>query len=223
MTQETPSAATYPATRRSTPTRHRERASFDRPAVHAVIDEALVCHVGFVRDGAPVVLPTVHARIGDTLYIHGSSGGRFALLEGKPIGVTITLIDGLVLARSWMHHSAQYRSVVVHGTARAVTDKAEALTAMAGLIDHVAPGRSAQSRPPSSKELAATAIVAVELAEVSLKARGAQVADDEEDLALPYWAGSVPLRLTAGPAVATDDLAPGIPTPANLTDYHRTP
>jgi uncharacterized protein len=221
MTQEAHPDAAYPATDRSTPTRYRDRASYDRAAVHAVLDEALVCHVGFVRDGAPVVLPTMLARVEDTLYIHGSSGGRFALLDGEPVGVTVTLIDGLVFGRAWLHHSAAYRSVVVHGTARLVTDEAEALTAMAGLIEHVAPGRSADSRPPSRKELAATSIVAIELAEVSLKARGPHVADDPEDLELSYWAGSVPVRLTAGGPVPTGDLTPGIPVPSYVTGYQR--
>src|SRR5260221_3769839 len=164
--------AGYLQTDRTTPTRYASRADYDCAAVHAVIDEALVCHVGFIRDGAPVVLPTVHARSGDTLYVHGSSGGRFSLLDGEPVGVTITLIDGLVLARSWLHHSAPYRSVVIHGTARVVAGEAECRAGIAGLIDHVAPGRSADTRPANRKELARTAIVAVELAEVSLKPRG---------------------------------------------------
>jgi uncharacterized protein len=224
MTQiETPghSQSDYAQTERTTPSRHKERATYDRAAVHAVIDEALVCHVGFIRDGAPVVLPTVHARIGDTLYIHGSTGSRFALLDGEPLGVTITLIDGVVLARSWMHHSAPYRSVVIHGTARVVADEQERWNAMAGLIDHVVPGRSTDSRPPNRRELAATAIVAIELTEVSLKARGPIVADDAEDLDAPYWAGVIPLRLTPGEPVAAPDLAPGIEPPAYLAGYSR--
>jgi uncharacterized protein len=209
----------YPATARTTPRRYRERASYDRAAVHAVLDETLVCHVGFVRDGAPVVLPTMLARSGETVYIHGSSGGRFALLDGEPVSVTATLIDGIVFGRSWLHHSAAYRSVVVHGVARVVTDEAEALTAMAAVIEHVAPGRSAESRPPSRKDIAATVIVAVELAEVSLKARGSHVADEPEDLDLDHWAGSVPVRLTAGQAVASPDLRPGIPVPRSVTGF----
>lgn len=203
----------YAATDRTTPKRYRERASYDPAAVHAVLDEALVCHVGFVRDGAPVVLPTMLARIDATIYIHGSSGGRFALLDGEPVGVTVTLMDGLVFARSWMHHSAAYRSVVVHGVARVVTDETEALAAMTALIERAAPGRSTGSRPPSRKELAATAIVAVELAEVSLKARGNHVADDAEDLDLPYWAGYVPLHQSVGAPVDAADLRTGIAVP----------
>jgi nitroimidazol reductase NimA-like FMN-containing flavoprotein (pyridoxamine 5'-phosphate oxidase superfamily) len=214
-------AAEYIQTDRSTPTRYASRASYDRAAVHAVIDEALVCHVGFIRDGAPVVLPTVHARTEDTLYIHGSSGSRFSLLDGEPVGVTITLIDGLVLARSWLHHSAPYRSVVIHGTARVVRDKSEQLSAMAALIDHVAPGRSADTRPPTPKELAKTAIVAIELSEVSLKARGTQLGEEPGDEELPYWAGVIPLKLTAGAPVPDAELKPGIAMPDYLIDYSR--
>jgi len=214
-------AAEYIQTDRSTPTRYASRASYDRDAVHAVIDEALVCHVGFIRDGAPVVLPTVHARDGDTLYIHGSSGGRFSLLDGEPLGVTITLIDGLVLARSWLHHSAPYRSVVIHGAARVVRDVSERRAAMGALIDHVAPGRSADTRPPTAKELAMTAIVAIELSEVSLKSRGAQIAEEPGDEELPYWAGVIPLKLTAGAPVPDEQLKPGVGMPDYLIDYSR--
>ncbi|HEV2635130.1 MAG TPA: pyridoxamine 5'-phosphate oxidase family protein [Actinocrinis sp.] len=211
----------YAQTGRSTPSRYRERATYDRAAVHAVLDEALVAHVGFIRDGAPVVLPTLHARIGDTIYIHGSTGGRFALLDGEPVSVTVTLLDALVLARSWFHHSAGYRSVVVHGAARVVTDDRERWDAMAGLVDHVVPGRSADSRPPLRKELSATTIVAVDLAEVSLKSRGGHVADDEADLGLPHWAGTIPLRLVPGSPVPTEDLAEGIALPGYVARYAR--
>ena len=157
----------------------------------------------------------------DTIYIHGSTGSRFALLDGEPVSITVTLIDALVLARSWFHHSAAYRSVVVHGTARVVTDEQERWDAMSGLVDHIVPGRAADSRPPTRKELAATAIVAVELAEVSLKARGAHVADEPEDLAAGYWAGAVPIRLAAGSPEPTEDLTAGIEPPDYLADYSR--
>lgn len=215
------SSAVYQANERTTPTRHRDRASYDRAAVHAVLDEALVCHVGFVRDGAPVVLPTLHARVGETLYVHGSSGGRFAMLDGEPLSITVTLIDGVVLARSWMHHSAAYRSVVVHGRARVVQDADERWNAMATLIDHVAAGRSGETRPPTKKELAQTAIVALDLVEVSLKVRDGAVTDEEDDLTLPTWAGFVPLRLAAAEAVAAPDLSAGIAAPVYTEDYRR--
>lgn len=215
------SRAEFIQTERNTPTRYPSRASYDRAAVHAVIDEALVCHVGFIRDGAPVVLPTVHARNGETLYIHGSSGGRFSLLDGEPVGVTITLIDGLVFARSWLHHSAPYRSVVIHATARVVRSDEEKLAAMAALIDHVAQGRSKDTRPATRKELAKTAIVAIDLSEVSLKARGSHIGEEPEDLDLPYWAGHIPLRLTAGDPVPDDNLAEGVQMPDYLIGYAR--
>jgi hypothetical protein len=211
----------YIQTALTTPTRHAERATYDRAAVHAVIDEALVCHVGFIRDGAPVVLPTVHARSGDTLFIHGSSGGRFALLDGEPVGVTITLIDGLVLARSWLHHSAPNRSVVIHGTARAVTQEEEKVAAMAALIDHVAYGRSADTRPPTRKELARTAILAIDLVEVSLKVRGDELSEEPGDEELPYWAWVIPLRLTAGAPIPDANLAEDVALPDYLIEYSR--
>ena len=216
-----PATGSYTQTPRSTATRYQERVSYDRAAVHAVLDEALVCHVAFVVDDAPVVLPTVHARVGDRLYIHGSSGGRWAKLDGARVGVTVTLLDGVVLGRSWMHHSAAFRCVVVHGEAKIVTDADERLEAMRALIDHVAPGRSLESRPPTRRELAATTIVAIDLVEVSLKARGGHVADDAPDLELPYWAGLVPLRSVAGEPVASGDLREGIETPVYALDYSR--
>ena len=211
----------YEQTPRTTATRYQSRMSYDRAAVHAVLDEALVCHLAFVLDGAPVVLPTVHARRGDRLYVHGSSGGRFASLDGQRVGVTVTLMDALVLARSWMHHSMAFRSVVVHGTARVVADHDERLAAMRALIEHVAHGRTADSREPTRKELAATTILAVDLNEVSLKMRGADVVDDEADLALPYWAGAIPMKLTAGEAKPAPDLPAGIEAPEYTRSYAR--
>jgi nitroimidazol reductase NimA-like FMN-containing flavoprotein (pyridoxamine 5'-phosphate oxidase superfamily) len=211
----------YQQTPRTTATRYQSRVGYDRGAVHAVLDEALVCHLAFLHDGAPVALPTVHARIGERLYVHGSTGGRFASLDGRPVGVTVTLFDALVLARSWMHHSMAFRSVVIHGTARVVADPAERLEAMRALIDHIAPGRTAESREPTRKELAQTAILALDLEQVSLKARDDQVADDEADLALPYWAGSIPLTLTAGSAKPSPDLLEGITPPEYAQHYTR--
>ena len=212
----------YDQTPRTTATRYQSRVGYDRAAVHAVLDEALVCHLAFVLDGAPVALPTVHARSGDRLYVHGSTGGRFARLDGEQVSVTVTLFDALVLARSWMHHSMAFRSVVVHGTARVVADPAERLEAMRTLIDHIAPGRTAESREPTRKELAQTAILALDLEQVSLKARGDQVADDEADLELPYWAGAIPLAITAGVAKPSPDLLEGIAPPEYAQHYTRS-
>ncbi|NUP49896.1 MAG: pyridoxamine 5'-phosphate oxidase family protein [Catenulispora sp.] len=215
------STGAYDQTPRSTATRYQSRVSYDRAAVHAVLDEALVCHLAFILDGAPVVLPTVHARHGDRLYVHGSTGSRIASLDGQRIGVTVTLLDGLVLGRSWMHHSMAFRSVVVHGVARVVADADERLEAMRALIEHIAPGRSTESREPTRKELAATAILGVDLEEVSLKARGEHVSDDEFDLALPYWAGAIPLTLTAGEAKADPVLSADVEMPEYARRYAR--
>lgn len=214
MTQATP---TYAPTELTVPSRHRDRTFYDKDAVHAVLDEALHCTVAFLRDGQPLSLPTMHARVGETIYVHGSTGGRFALLDGEPISISVTHLDALVLARSWFNHSLGYRSVVAVGRARMVPDEQERRVAMAALVDKLYPGRTEESRPPTAKELAATAIVALELEAVSLKQRGDQVADDEADLDGPYWAGSIALRTVRGEAVATPGLDPAIARPAALS------
>ena len=206
----------YAAGKLSTPTRHRDRAGYDKAAVHEVLDQALHCHVAFVRDGRPVSLPTMHARSGETIYVHGSTGGRFALLDGEPICITVTLLDARVLARSWMHHSVGYRSVVAHGQARIVRDPEERLAAMRTLIDKMYPGRSAESRPPTAKEDAQTAIIALELEAVSLKSRGDDVADDESDLEGPYWAGTIALTSRREPPRTAPDVPQDIAVPAAL-------
>ncbi|MEO3777371.1 bifunctional pyridoxamine 5'-phosphate oxidase family protein/GNAT family N-acetyltransferase [Micromonospora sp. B11E3] len=191
----------YPPTPPTTATRMRDRMSYDRAAAHAVLDEAHHCTLGFIVDGEPRVLPTLHVRVGDTLYLHGSTGARPLLAargDGLPVCVAVTLLDGLVYARSQFNHSANYRSVVAHGTAHLVTDPAEKAAAMTALVEKVGAGRAADSRPPSRKELAETAVLALPLREVSVRARAHGVGDDGSDRDLPYWAGVVPLRLTAG-------------------------
>ncbi|RLP90101.1 GNAT family N-acetyltransferase [Micromonospora sp. BL4] len=180
--------------------------SYDRAAAHAVLDEAYHCALGFTVDGQPRVLPTLHVRIGDTLYLHGSTGSRPLLAargDGLPVCVTVTLLDGLVYARSQFHHSANYRSVVALGTARLVTDEREKTAMLTALVEKVGAGRSAASRPPNRRELAETAVLALPLREVSVRARTGGVREDEADLHLPHWAGVLPLRLT-----------PGLPEPA---------
>jgi uncharacterized protein len=216
----------YTPTPRTVPTRYRERARYDRATVHGILDEALVCHVGYLNAGRPVVLPTTHARLGEVLYLHGSTGSGPMLAaagsaEGLPICVTFTLVDGLVLARAALHHSLKYRSAVVLGSAHLVQDRDEKLRALAALLDHVASGRSADSRPPNSRELAATAVLALDLVEVSAKVRDGGPVDEEEDMTLPYWAGVVPLTLTAGTPVPADDLDPAVPLPSYLRPYRR--
>jgi nitroimidazol reductase NimA-like FMN-containing flavoprotein (pyridoxamine 5'-phosphate oxidase superfamily) len=210
------SAGGYLPRTRTTPTRLRERAAYDRQTVHSVLDEAYICHLGFVIDGEPVVLPTIHARVGGILYLHGSTGSRpllTAATDGLAVCVTVTLLDGLVLARSAFHHSMNYRSVVAHGIARLVTDPAEKRAAVGAIVDHVVPGRSADCRPPSAKELAATSVLRLELAEVSAKVRTGGVQEEEEDLALPYWAGVLPLALVPGEPRPDDGLDRTIPLP----------
>jgi uncharacterized protein len=215
----------YRPTPRTTPTRYRERAQYDRETVHQILDEALICHLGYVSAGRPVVLPTTHARLGETLYLHGSTGGGPMLAataakasgSGLPVCVTATLVDGLVLARAAMHHSVNFRSVVVLGDARVVADPAEKSRALCCLLDHIRPGRAADCRTPNARELAATGVLALDLVEVSAKVRNGGPVDDPEDGALPHWAGVVPLSLTAGTPVPADDLDPATPLPGYLT------
>jgi uncharacterized protein len=211
----------YRPTPRTTPTRYRERADYDRTTVHGILDEALICHLGYLSAGGPVVLPTTHARLGETLYLHGSTGGGPLLAakasgSGLPVCVTATLVDGLVLARAAMHHSVNFRSVVVLGDARVVEDPAEKLRALRCLLDHIRPGRADDCRAPNGRELAATGVLALDLVEVSAKVRTGGPVDDPEDAALPHWAGVVPLGLAAGTPVPAADLDPANPLPAYL-------
>ncbi|MFZ0228177.1 MAG: pyridoxamine 5'-phosphate oxidase family protein [Mycobacterium sp.] len=217
---------TYLPTARTVPSRYRERAHYDRATVHGILDEALICHVGYLNAGQPVVLPTTHVRLDETLYLHGSTGSGPMLAaaespDGLPVCVTATLVDGLVLARAAMHHSLEFRSVVAVGNARLVQDRDEKLPALAALLDHVVSGRSADTRPPNPRELAATAVLALDLVEVSAKVRTGGPVDDPDDVALPYWAGVVPLTLNAGTPVRADDLDPAVALPPYLTSYRR--
>jgi RimJ/RimL family protein N-acetyltransferase/nitroimidazol reductase NimA-like FMN-containing flavoprotein (pyridoxamine 5'-phosphate oxidase superfamily) len=209
----------YPVSARTTPHRLAERVSYDRAAAHAILDEALVCHLGFSTPEGPRVLPTLFARIDETLYVHGStgSGPLLALRNGGPVCVAVTLLDGLVLARSQFHHSANYRCVVVHGDAVVVRAEATRRRAFDALIDKVGPGRSRDTRPPTAKELAQTAVLAIPLVEVSVKARNGPVAEEPADYGLPYWAGIVPVRTTRG--VPQPDAGVGRPVP----DYLKEP
>ncbi|MEV0642273.1 pyridoxamine 5'-phosphate oxidase family protein [Streptomyces sp. NPDC050619] len=224
--QPTPPATKQPAayapTDRTVPTRAPQKASYDKELVHAILDEAYVCHLGFVRDGTPVVLPTLYGRVGERLYVHGSTGSRPLRMTGQadpglPVCLTVTHVDALILARSAFHHSINYRSVVVHGIAHDVTDPEEKRTALDALVDHVVPGRSRDSRPANRKEFAATAVIRLDLDEVSAKLRTGGVNDEPEDLALPHWAGVVPLRKGYGTPVADAELAPGTELPGYLT------
>ncbi|OXZ00291.1 pyridoxamine 5'-phosphate oxidase family protein [Streptomyces diastatochromogenes] len=218
-TQETPpKPVSYTPTDRTVPTRSAQKASYYKDVVHAILDEGYVCHLGFVRDGAPVVLPTLYGRVGERLYVHGSTGSRPLRMTGEAdpglaVCLTVTHVDGLVLARSAFHHSINYRSVVVHGVAHEVTDSEERRLALDALVDQVVPGRSADSRPANKKELAATAVIRLDLDEVSAKIRTGGANDDPEDLALTHWAGVVPLRKGYDTPLDNADLAPGIEVP----------
>ena len=200
-----------------------QRARYEREAVYRILDEALVCHVGFVAEGQPFVIPTLFARSGDRLYLHGSRASRMmkALSAGTEVCVTVTLVDGLVLARSAFHHSMNYRSVVVFGRARAVEDEAEKFEALRAFTEHVVPGRWDDVRVPDAKELAATTVLALPLAEASAKVREGDPVDDEDDYALPVWAGTLPISLLAGEPVPDARLAPGTPAPGYVLGYRR--
>jgi nitroimidazol reductase NimA-like FMN-containing flavoprotein (pyridoxamine 5'-phosphate oxidase superfamily) len=187
-------------TDRTTLRRKKERGSTDRELLDAILDEALLAHVGFTAGHGPVVLPMTYARIGDDVYLHGAAGNAMlrAASGGIDVCMTVTLLDGLVLARSAFHHSMNYRSVVLFGRAVRVTDPSELQAMSAALVDRMAPGRSAEARPPTDEELRATLVLRLHIEEASVKVRTGGPVDDEEDLALPVWAGVVPIRLVAG-------------------------
>ena len=213
----------YADLERSRVRRLPERASRERALVHAILDEGLLAHVGFASERGPVVIPMLYAREGERLYLHGSPASRLlrTLARGVPVCITVTHVDGLVLARSAFHHSMNYRSAVVFGTAREVEDLEEKRRALGLIVEHVVPGRSAGTRPPSDFEEKYTRVLAVEIEEASAKVRAGGPKDDEADLALPHWAGVIPLRLVAGAPQPEPDLAPGIAAPGYAEQYRR--
>jgi hypothetical protein len=208
-------------TPRTTVNRMRKRGSYDREVVHAILDRSLVCHVGVVVDGVPRVLPTLHARLGDSVFIHGAVSNKMirTAAEGVEICLTATLIDGLVMARSAFHHSVEYRSAVIFGVAHEVTDPARKLAAMRSLVEHIGPGQWDVIRQPNPKELAATSILELPIIEASAKVRADGVVDDEADYALPIWAGVIPLRTQAMLPVTDSRLSPSIPMPRHISEY----
>jgi nitroimidazol reductase NimA-like FMN-containing flavoprotein (pyridoxamine 5'-phosphate oxidase superfamily) len=187
-------------TPRTTLRRLPARGAYDRDTINAILDEAYICHVGFIADGQPFVIPTIHARVGDTLYLHGSAASRMlrSLRNGIDACVTVTLLDGLVLARSAFHHSMNYRSVVVLGKAGEITDRDEKLRALDAIVDHVVLGRSKIARAPNESEIRQTMVLSLPLTEASAKIRTGPPIDDEEDYALDIWAGVIPISLTKG-------------------------
>jgi nitroimidazol reductase NimA-like FMN-containing flavoprotein (pyridoxamine 5'-phosphate oxidase superfamily) len=207
-------------TERTTVRRLAKRGCYDVATVHRILDEGLVCHVGFVADGQAVVIPTIYVRIGEAVYLHGSPASRMlrALAGGAEACVTVTLIDGLVLARSAFHHSVNYRSVVLFGTGSAVEEPARKMPVLHALSEHLIPGRWAEVRGPSEAELRGTLVVGIPIREASAKVRTGPPLDDEEDYALPVWAGVIPLRLAVAAPVGDPRLA-DIPAPAYAVNY----
>jgi uncharacterized protein len=204
--------------------RHPERGGYDRAAIDAILDEALICHVAWVdEDGEPRVIPTIHARDGDTLYIHGSQASRTlrALRRDLPLCLEATLIDGLVLARSTFNHSMNYRSVVVYATAHEVGDPEESARAQRILVEHVVRGRTADARPPTAQELKQTAILALPLDEASAKVRAGGPTDPDEDLGLDVWAGVLPVGLAVGEPIPDPALSPDVAVPGYVLGYRR--
>jgi uncharacterized protein len=203
--------------------REPQRAVYDRAAAYEILDEGFICHVGFSVDNQPYVIPTGYGRSGDILYIHGSAASRMLrnLDQGIPVCVTVTLLDGLVLARSIFNHSMNYRSVVVLGTAKAVTDAAEKLEALRLLSEHILPGRWVESRFPNEKELKATTVLRLPIEEFSAKVRQGPAVDDEEDYAFRTWAGVLPLSTIPGTPERDERCDPAIPEPSYVSHYDR--
>src|SRR5215470_7393608 len=216
------SEATSP-TERTRVVREPHRGAYDRETIYKILDEGFVCHVGFAVEGQPFVIPTLYARIGDAVYFHGSAASRMlrGAATGVPVCITVTLTDGLVLARSVFNHSINYRSVVALGKAELVNDPAEKLRALHAFTNTIVPRRWEDARQPNEKELKATSILKLPLTEVSAKIRSGPVMDDEEDYVLPIWAGIVPLQLEAEAPIRDERCDAAIPTPEYAAHYRR--
>jgi uncharacterized protein len=213
----------FTPTERTRVVREPHRGAYDRETIYTILDEGFVCHVGFSADGQPFVIPTLYARVGDAIYFHGSAASR--MLRGAASGVavclTVTLTDGLVLARSVFNHSINYRSVVALGKAILVDTPTEKLEALRAFTEKILPGRWEDARQPNEKELKATSVLKLPLTEVSAKIRSGPVKDDEDDYALRVWAGIVPLHLQAEAPIRDERCHPAIPTPAYAANYRR--
>jgi uncharacterized protein len=213
----------YTPTPRTRLVREADRAVYDRAAAYRILDEGFLCHVGFAVDGQPFVIPTSYGRKDHDLFIHGSAASRMLrqMKEGVAVCITVTLLDGLVLARSIFNHSMNYRSVVVLGKATLIDDPAEKIEALRLLSEHIIPGRWADSRQPNERELKATSILRVPIEEFSAKVRQGPVVDDEEDYSFPTWAGVVPLKMVAGEPIDDGRLLPGQSAPGYARNYSR--
>jgi nitroimidazol reductase NimA-like FMN-containing flavoprotein (pyridoxamine 5'-phosphate oxidase superfamily) len=214
---------TFPVSSRTRVVREANRAVYDRTAIYRILDEAFVCHVGFTTEGQPFVIPTMFARVGDYLYFHGSAASRMlrGASDGLPVCITVTLTDGLVLARSVFNHSMNYRSVMALGNATLIDELAEKIRALEAFTEKLIPGRWNDARQPNEKELKATSILKLPLTEVSAKVRSGAVEDDADDYALSVWAGVIPLRLMADAPIRDDHCDPAIPTPAYASNFQR--
>lgn len=213
----------HPPTERTRVVREPHRGAYDRETIYAILDQGLVCHVGFSVDGQPYVIPTMYARVGDAVYFHGSAASRMLrnLSSGVPACLTVTLPDGLVLARSVFNHSMNYRSVVTLGQAMLVNDPDEKRAALHGFTEKILPGRWNEARQPNEKELKATSILRLPLTEASAKTRVGPPQDDEEDYALRVWAGVIPLQMVAGAPIRDERCDTTIPTPEYAVNYRR--
>jgi len=212
-------------TKRTRIKRIPKRGVFDRDAIYSILDEGFICHVGFAVDGEPFVMPTGYARIGDRLVIHGSAASRMmrSLADGIEVCVTVTLLDGLVLARSAFHHSMNYRSVVLFGTAEMVTGEDEKMEALSALTEQIVPGRWDDVRWPTPLELKATTVLSLPIEEASAKVRTGDPIDDEEDYEMNVWAGVLPLSMVPGAPVNDTRLKNGISVPKHVSEYSRSP
>ncbi|NJR63646.1 MAG: pyridoxamine 5'-phosphate oxidase family protein [Cyanobacteria bacterium CRU_2_1] len=201
-----------------------QRGQYDCHTIYQILDEGLICHVAFAIEGQPFVIPTAYGRVDDQLYIHGSPASRMlrSLQKGIDVCITVTLLDGLVLARSAFHHSMNYRSVVIFGTATLVQDEAQKFEALKAFTEHIVPGRWAEVRQPARQEVAGTMVLSLPLTEASAKVRSGHPSDDEEDYLLPVWAGVIPLRLVADIPINDPRLASEIAVPNHVTNYARS-
>jgi len=215
--------STFPKTRLNMVKRLPKRASYDKDVIYPIIDEALICHVGFVMDGQPYVIPTIHARHGDVIYLHGSRFSRMLdyIDQGRQVCITCTLLDGLVFARSVFHHSMNYRSALVFGTGRLLKDAPEKYQALTVVTEHIAKGRWDEARLPTKKELGVTHVAEIQIESASAKMRTGGPKDDEEDYALPIWAGVLPLVQQPRAPIKDERLLTGLEVPAYVRDYKR--
>ncbi|MBR0555508.1 pyridoxamine 5'-phosphate oxidase family protein [Ciceribacter sp. L1K23] len=218
-----PKPETFPVTPRSRVKRLHERGSYDRAAIYPILDAALLCHVAYVIDGQPYCTPTIHWRDGDRLYWHGSSASRMLrhLKTGTPVCLTVSHLDGLVLARSGFHHSANYRSAMCFGTARILDDPEEKANALKAVVERFYPGRAAEMRADQPQEVKATMVIGMEIEEATAKIRTGQVGDDEADFALPVWAGIIPVSTVLGSPETSPHVPPGVSFPDHLSGHRE--